>query len=292
MDLSSTDTVPQILIAIVIALAVFVTYLVLETLYRAYLSYGGARVAVYPVTGSGKKKVFKQDPSNPNNTLLPLSENQLTGIEFSYSTFLYISEDSVDSPSTEGWRTIFYKGYEKGPFPLCGPGVFVGYPKTDSSSPALRIVMNTYDTWFNKMDIPQIPINKWFHLVLCVRKNSCEAYINGNLANKISFAGTLPYQNYQPLVLFSDYKNSTESTNWKSIDGGSIKKALPVGENFIINGKFNGYISNLYYFSYALTYSEIQGMLGLGPSSQFDDESMDKPPYLIDSWWTTREKNN
>lgn len=249
-------------------------------------------MAVYPLTGSGKQKVFKQDPSNPNNTLLPLSENQLTGIEFSYSTFLYISEDSIDSPTTEGWRTIFYKGYEKGPFPLCGPGVFVGYPPVSSGKtplPTLRVVMNSYDSWFNKVDVPQIPINKWFHLVVLIRKNACEIYINGNLANKVSFAGTLPYQNYQPLVLFSDYKNNGESSNWKTTSAFDIKKGLPDKENFIINGKFNGYISNLYYFSYALTYSEIQGMMNLGPSSQFDDQAMDKPPYLIDSWWTSRE---
>jgi hypothetical protein len=288
MDLSSTDTFPQIFIAIVVSLAVFVSYLVLETLYRAYLSYGGARVAVYPVTGSGKKKVFKQDPNNPNNTLLPFSENQLTGIEFSYSTFLYVSEDSIDSPTEEGWYSVFYKGYETQPFPLCGPGVFVGKKGTNNNLPTLRVVMNTYDKWFNPIDVEQIPINKWFHLVVCVRKNSCEIYVNGNLANKKSFAGTLPYQNYQPLVLFSDYKNNGSPNDWKTSAAGSEKKGLPVGENFIIKGKFNGYISNLYYFSYALTYSEIQGMLGLGPSSQFDDQSMDKPPYLIDSWWTSR----
>jgi hypothetical protein len=284
--LSSTDTVPQILIALVIAIAVFVIYLVLEVLYRAYLSYAGARVAVYPVTGSGKRKVFKQDPNNPNNVLLPMSENQLTGIEFSYSVFLYISEDTIDTPTTKSWKVVFYKGYESGPFPLCGPCVLVGNKDTNSAKPTLRVIMNTYEKWFNPVDVNEIPMNKWFHLVIAVRKNSMELYINGNLANKKSFAGTLPYQNYQPLVLFPDSKTVPAS----DYDAGtSSKKGLPVGENFILTGKFNGFISNLYYFSYALTYSEIQGMMNLGPSSTFDDQQMDKPPYLIDSWWTSRK---
>ena len=59
-------------------------------------------------------------------------------------------------------------------------------------------------------------------------------------------------------------------------------------ENFFVAGKFSGYISNMTYFSYALTYSEIQTQLNIGPSSQFDQDSMDKPPYLIDTWWTQR----
>jgi hypothetical protein len=45
----------------------------------------------------------------------------------------------------------------------------------------------------------------------------------------------------------------------------------------------------MYYFSYALTYSEIQSMLELGPSKEFDNDNMDIPPYLIDSWWTQRK---
>ena len=43
------------------------------------------------------------------------------------------------------------------------------------------------------------------------------------------------------------------------------------------------------YFTYALTYSEIQAQLNVGPSDKFDEQSMDKPPYLMDSWWTQRK---
>jgi hypothetical protein len=67
------------------------------------------------------------------------------------------------------------------------------------------------------------------------------------------------------------------------------KKGLPEGENFYVMGKASGYLSNLFYFSYALSYSEIQGLLNQGPSSSFDQSNMDMPPYLIDSWWTSRK---
>lgn len=282
MDTSSTDIFPQIVISLAIAAVIFFIFMVFEQLYKAYISYGAARIAVYPMTGSASK-VITQDPANSNSKTLVLSENQLTGIEFSYSTFLYISEDTDDN--TEGWKTVFYKGYQSGPFPLCGPGVFVSSKSQTSGGPVLRIVMNTYDSWFNAIDVKQIPFNKWFHLALVLRNNAMEVYVNGNLATKRVFNGTLPYQNYQPLNLFPSV--TTSAGAFTSTASNPIK-GIPAGDNFIIRGKATGYISNLYYFSYALSYSEIQAALNIGPSSQFDQGSMDKPPYLIDSWWTQR----
>lgn len=282
MDTASTDIFPQIVISLAIALAIFFIYMVFEQLYKAYITYGSARIAVYPMTGSSSK-VIKQDPTNSNSKTLVLSENQLTGIEFSYSTFLYISEDTDDD--TEGWKTVFYKGYESGPFPLCGPGVFVSSKSDVNGGPTLRVVMNTYDTWYNTIDVKQIPFNKWFHLALVLRNNAMEIYVNGNLATKKVFNGTLPYQNYQPLNLFP----SVTTLSGAFTSNAQVQtKGIPVGDNFIIRGKMSGYISNLYYYSYALSYSEIQSALNIGPSSQFDQGSMDKPPYLIDSWWTQR----
>lgn len=284
MDLSSTEVFPQLVISVGAALLIFIIYMIAETVYKAYLGYGTQRIAVYPFTGSSTKTVtFKQDPNNSSNINLPLSDNQLTGIEFSYSTFIYISDDTDDG--TEGWKTIFYKGYESGPFPLCGPGVFVS-SAADNSGPVLRVVMNTYQKWYNTVDVKQIPLNKWFHLAVVLRNNSLEVYINGNLANKLTFNGTLPYQNYQPLILSS---SATTGAGFKTTDPSLIKYGIPVGDQFIVRGKFSGYISNLTYFSYAISYSEIQKTLAIGPSSQFDQSAMDKPPYLIDSWWTQRK---
>jgi hypothetical protein len=282
MDTSSTDIFPQIVISLAIAAVIFFIYMVFEQMYKAYLGYGSARIAVYPMTGSATK-VIPQDPANSNSKTLVLSENQLTGIEFSYSTFLYISEDTDDN--TEGWKTVFYKGYQSSPFPLCGPGVFVSSKSETSGGPVLRVVMNTYDTWYNTIDVKQIPFNKWFHLALVLRNNAMEVYVNGNLATKRVFNGTLPYQNYQPLNIFPSV--TTTIAAFKSTASNPLK-GIPADDNFVIRGKASGYISNLYYFSYALSYSEIQSSLNIGPSSTFDQGSMDKPPYLIDSWWTQR----
>jgi hypothetical protein len=288
MDTASTGIFAQIVIAIVVTAAIFFIFMIIEILYRANLTYSQNRIPIYPYTGSGAKtKIIRQDPTNPNSITIPLSDNQLTGIEFSYSTFLYISDDTDDG--SEGWKSVFYKGYESGPFPLMGPGVFVSSSNSESSAPVLRVVMNTYDSWFNVIDVKQVPFNKWVHLVIALRKNTMEVYINGNLANKKSFNGTLPYQNYQPIILFPSIRY-TNVSEWKNPSTEqSTKRGIPPGENFLINGKFTGYISNMYYFPYAMTYSEIQAMMDMGPSSEFDQDNMDRPPYLIDSWWTQRK---
>ena len=147
--------------------------------------------------------------------------------------------------------------------------------------------MNTYETWFNTIDVPQIPVNKWIHLALVLRKNSLYIYVNGNLANKKSFNGTLPYQNYEPLILFPTA--TTLATDFTTpASETTSKRGIPPGENFTVTGPASGYISNMYYFSYAMTYSEIQAMIAMGPSSNFDTANMTLPPYLIDTWWTNR----
>ena len=266
-----------------------------EQVTLLWKGYSTVRVPILTVTSnaSSGQKAFLQDPNLATNSgYLPLlhSENQLTGIEFSYTTFIYIHPDTDDG--TNGWKTIFYKGYATSPFPLMGPGVFVSSTNTTNGSPTLRIVMNTYDSWFNYVDIDQITFNKWFHLAIVLRKNTLEVYINGNLASRLSIKGTLPYQNYQPLVLFpNSVAGSGQILAASLFDNSNAKNTttnmgIPPGENMAINGKFAGYISNMFYYGYAVTYSEIQKDIIQGPSTKFDLTNMDTPPYLIDSWWT------
>jgi hypothetical protein len=277
----------QVIKAVGYVVVVYIIYMVLETMYKAYLGYGKAKIQVYPYTGSRSVKI-EQNPNNPSAITLPVSENQLTGIEFSYSTFVYISDET--DTNDDGWRTIFYKGYESSVFPLLGPGVFVSSKSSSSGAPVLRVVMNSYETWYNTLDVNQIPFNKWFHLVVVMRGSNMEVYVNGNLANKKSFSGTLPYQNYQPLNIFSTNKTISKDFNNNDSNQTTNKRGIPPGDTFTVNGKATGYVSNMFYFSYALSYSEIQSMMAMGPSKEFDQQNMDKPPYLIDSWWINQSK--
>jgi Concanavalin A-like lectin/glucanases superfamily len=265
----------QFVLALVILITLFVFLLAVEQVYKSYLQMGLSKLALYPYTvGSQKTIVIDQDPSNARSKTVYPSENEVTGIEFSYSLFVYIQESTFNSNATgttsNQLKAVFHKGY-RNPFPLCSPGVFVHTAKN-----SLRIIMNSYANWFNYVDINDIPVEKWFHLVLVCRSSSLEVYVNGNLAQKISMNGSVPYQNYQPIVLFTNETKTITSQN----------QGLPANVDFNLMGPMNGYLSNLFYFRYALSFSEIQNMMNLGPSREFASEDMDRPPYLIDSWWT------
>lgn len=308
MDFNSTQLIPEVVISVVVTIVVFILCACLEQLYKLWNGFENVRVPIIPFTiasGSGPI-VYVQDPCLKDMTdtdsriHLPLkqSENQLTGIEFSYTTFIYASpdqtvttastgtSDTCSSSGTGGWKSIFYKGYESGSFPLSSPGVFIRSDNITNSTPTLRVVMNTYDSWYNTIDVDQIPFNKWFHLAIVLRSSVMEVYINGNLANRINFKGTLPYQNYQPLVVLPTITYSVAEFT----PGDQMQRGIAPGDSMAVTGVFTGYISNLFYFSYALTYAEIQQMMQMGPSTKVKTASLDLPPYLIDTWWT-QQKN-
>lgn len=285
MEVSTSEIFPQIIYGVIVVAIVYILYMGIEVLWRAYLSYGTTRIVVYPMT-TNMTKTFQQDPSNPLSVYLPVSQNQLTGIEFSYSTFIYVDDSTfTNNVAPQQWSTVFYKGYESGPFPLCGPGVFVSTDK--NNDPVLRVIMNSYNSWFNHVDIKQIPVKKWFHLAIILSSNNTlNIYVNGNLANKLVLNGTIAYQNYEPLNLLPRFTTVTTTDFDNSSSTTTPKRGIPAGETFVINGPMTGFVSNIIYYSYAIGYAEIQSLMQMGPSSQMDTQNMTTPPYLIDTWWT------
>lgn len=198
-----------------------------------------------------------------------LSMNERTGIEFGYSLYLFVNPATFDG--TKSFKHVFHKGYAC-PWPLMAPGVFF-----HGDTNTLRVIMNTYKNPFTYADVKNIPVQKWFHLVLNSYKGGIDIFINGNLANRISFTDTLPYQNFQDIIVFS-------TTHINSLRGSGIPALKD--DDFLLDGPFKGYISNLTYARYALSISEIQNLMAAGPSSKLKQKNMDKPPYMGDDWWT------
>jgi hypothetical protein len=197
-----------------------------------------------------------------------LSVNERTGIEFAYSAYLFVNPATFTGSKT--FKHVFHKGYAC-PWPLMAPGVFL-----HGDTNTLRVIMNTYKNPYTFADVKNIPVQKWFHLVLNSYKGGLDIFINGNLANRITFTDTLPYQNFQDIIIFS-------STHINSLRGSGIPSLN--GEDFQLDGPMKGYISNLTYARYALSVNEIQSLMAAGPSTKLKQKSMDKPPYLGDDWW-------
>jgi hypothetical protein len=268
--LMGTGVLPQILLSVVVAAVLYIILMAAEILYKSFRSVTGTRVELLPMTvaAEDKPREFEQNPKNPRAKLLPLSDNERSGAEFSYSFYLWINPSSFRQE--EGLLHIMHKGNPT-PFPLMSPGVFL-----KSHENTLRVYMNSSSTWNNFIDIENIPVKKWVHVIVMARANAIEVYINGNLAKKLNMDGAALYQNFGNLYLFSQRPCIVNGAQMASLNGGILQ----------IFGTFSGNMSNLFYYSYALSYTEIQSLVAAGPSRKTEKSDENAPPYLEDAWWT------
>lgn len=268
--------VSQLVTVLVILLIIYVTYFSAEGLYKAFRTYDKSVVDLMPNTYSSQSKsyIIPQDPNETGAKSITLSDNERTGIEFSYAFYLYVNPNTFRQE--EGLLHVFHKGYSK-QYPLLGPGVYV-----KSNENTLRVYMNSTATWNNYIDIENLPVQKWVHVALVARANGLEVYINGDIAKRMNFSGALPYQNFQDVYVFSQRTIQLIGDDAT----GSNRIASLGGKSFRVFGAYQGMLSRLRYFNYALSYTEISGLLREGPSKKVETQSEEQPPYLIDTWWT------
>jgi hypothetical protein len=177
--------------------------------------------------------VFPQDPSSNNAVTIYRSVNANDGLEFTWSTWIFIN-----SLQTNGglYKHIFSKGNsnlnKNGMVePNNAPGLYIA-----PNSNTLVVVMNTYNVINEEITIPDIPINKWVNVIIRCQNTTLDVYINGTIARSINLVG-VPKQNY--------------------------------GDVYVgMNGGFDGYVSNLWYYNHALGTLEIQNLVNRGPSTR------------------------
>jgi hypothetical protein len=99
--------------------------------------------------------------------------------------------------------------------------------------------MNTFHVINEEIIIPNIPINNWVNVIIRCQNTTLDVYINGTITRSINLIG-VPRQNY-----------------------GNVYVGM--------NGGFDGYISNLWYYNYALGTSAIQNLVKNGPNTKMVD---------------------
>jgi hypothetical protein len=179
--------------------------------------------------------VINQDPSLPNANQIARSINTTEGIEFTWSVWLFINSMG----SSHKYQHIFHKGNANFTdsnsnglnFPNNAPGLYIS-PNTNE----LTVVMNTYDVITEEILVPDIPLNKWVNVIIRCRNTTMDVYINGFAVKSAELTG-VPKQNY-----------------------GDVYVAM--------NGGFDGYISNLWYYNYALGTAAIQSLVKGGPNNK------------------------
>ena len=268
---SQPGIIPQVLFALALVIALYLVLLFVEIIYKYINRLAMNRTELLPYTYNLEDKAINipQDPNVKGSKPVNLSDNERSGIEFSYTFYLNVSPAAFRQEY--GLNHIFHKGFSS-QFPLLAPGV---YMRSDTNT--LRIYMNTYKTWNNYVEVENIPVSKWVHVAIVCSDNSLEVYINGNLAKKLPFDGFAPYQNFEDICCFSQRRITMKHSIVPSTDENG----------FDVFGCMKGQLSRLNYFSYALCYAEINQLMNEGPSSKMDSAMTNTniPPYLDDTWW-------
>jgi len=205
-------------------------------------------------------KHITQDPRLPDSITIYRSNDRPTGIEFSWSVWLNISDPGKDGL----FRHIFNMG--NGEYGADGiatvnnaPGLYVG---SKNNFGFLHVIMDTVNnTGFDKqsMDVTNIPLGKWFHTLIRIENNVLDVYINGVITSRLNLLH-VPRLNYNDVYVCA-------------------------------NNGFAGSLSNLQYYDHALNVFEINRIVSSGPNLSAYG-SHNKPQsqyyYLSSSWYNSK----
>jgi hypothetical protein len=229
-------------------------------------------------------KQIKQDPRTVDTTIF-LSENERTGLEFTYSIWLNL--DGIDTDTQ--LKHIFNKGIidtstkfgdinrsTKVSDPAStlnktynAPGLYTY--KNDDGSISLRVYMDSYiqpgdmgnlSSQVQTIDITDVPIKKWFNTTIRVENRVMDVYINGALTKRKDLE-SIPRQNFSDVYVCQA-------------------------------GGFLGNLSDLRYFNKSLNVFEINAIVNSGPTltpAETDDASqkgLSNYNYLSSNWYSSK----
>ena len=219
---------------------------------------------------TGTESVRIQQDSRTSLPLVNYSENQPTGLEFTYSVWLLFNSQKMDGK----YSHIFSKGVDNGNTNAIAstgitsltnaPGLYV--KGNDDGTTTLRVYMDTFsktgpisniDEQRTSMDISGIPYNKWVNVIIRAQNRILDVYVNGVLTQHKDL-GYVPRQNF--------------------------------GDVFVCqNGGFSGKLSDLRYYDKAINVFEINGVVGWGPnlstSPSSSGQTTTDATYLSHFWY-------
>ena len=246
-------------------LVIFVFIILLQLCIKLLVFFFDTSASPYLINGmvrANQPISFPQDPASLNAKPLQRSINGPDGIEFTWSIWIYIETLPEHSIATS-YLHIFNKGnsdvetiesndgtsecvYGASTYPDCvkaglvqpnnAPGLYI-----KPGANELVVIMNTFNNINNEISIPNIPLNKWINVIIRCQNTTLDVYINGTIAKSIDLE-YVPKQNY-----------------------GNVFTSL--------GGGFDGYISNLRYYNYALGTSAIQSITQIGPNIKTVDST-------------------
>lgn len=202
-----------------------------------------------------------QDPKNTNSIQIQRSNNQNTGMEFTWGIWVFINDINPPSKPPQ-FSNIFNKGNGTyGPNGIAtvnnGPGLYL-----DNSGHQLVIAMNTVsvNNPVEYLYIKDMPLRKWFHCSIRLENTVLDTYINGVIAGRLIMQD-VPKQNYENVHVCN-------------------------------NGGFNGNIADLQYFDHALSVFQINNIVVWGRNTKASNaagtaDATGFPYYLSNLWYSS-----
>ena len=252
---------------------VLIVFLILMNLGIYLLSYflqpDTSPYIIKGIKPGSEAKQFPQDPSQENAATIYRSNNQTTGMEYTWS--FWIKVNSITPTATNIYSHVFSKGISNTQTTTAAdlgqvaagnnaPGVYlksenVSSLNTTDKTATMTIVMDTVKGDESEtIEIPNIPFKKWVHIAIRLQNKILDVYINGMLKQRVSFEN-VPKQNY--------------------------------GDVFVSqNGGFDGNLSNIRYFDRALNAFQISNISMTGPNLKPVPDVVDtSSDYLSGKWY-------
>lgn len=209
---------------------------------------------------------FEVNPNIRESVPILRSKNARTGVEFTYSVWLFI--DGLKGPENNSkYNVIFNKGDidyndNEGMFRTAGPGLYISDTNNN-----LKVRMNVFhknpansaspSDIHDDITITDIPLKKWVNVMIRCEGNMVDIFINGMIVKRHKLSG-IPRQNYNKVFLTP-------------------------------NNPFKGFVSDLRYWNYSLGTNEIYNLISKGPNTKNlkAEQSLDGtvPRYFATSWF-------
>lgn len=250
---------------VILVIILFLFFLGLGVNAVQYLFSSGQNPYIIKGMISGNdSQVIKQDPLQKKSVTIKRSNNEKTGMEFTWSTWLYFAEIN----NTDKLQHIFNKGNNNyttstnlGEALNNGPGLYIkgNKSKTDKTLD-LVIIMDTNATGTaspERATIPNIPIKKWVNVIIRLENLILDVYVNGIIAERKVLAN-VPKQNYYDIFVCQE-------------------------------SGFVGNLSNFRYYSKALNAIEINNIVYWGPNTSASRGTSNTKGgfgYLSTTWYT------
>jgi hypothetical protein len=263
---------------------VVLLFMILFALGTAFITYwmSSSRTPflVKGVRNGSRPKTISQDPKVTKSAIILRSNNENSGVEYTWSTWLRIDSLATANNSTAtAYNHIFNKGAgdiiaESSTSPGVAnagivkvnnsPGLYVqkNNSSTDSDKNNLYFVQDVVspadgtDQNTTQLTVSNIPMAKWFHVAFRLKNKVLDSYVNGQINSRVAM-DYIPKQNYDDVYIAG-------------------------------NGGFSGQISDLRYFDYALTIFEINSIVNQGPNLTTNDDTagdVGQYDYLSRLWY-------